>query len=130
MNVFEKQIIVTEAHLDAMQHVNNVAYLQWVQDVARDHWECRVPREERTKYAWVVLDHFIEYKQSALLGDTVLVKTYVAGWQGATSVRIVEMYRGDQQVLLAKAKTTWCLLNRESLRPARIPENIMHLFAS
>ncbi|WP_340063377.1 thioesterase family protein [Ascidiimonas aurantiaca] len=130
MNVYEKQIMVTEAHLDAMQHVNNVTYLQWVQDVARDHWEHLISEEERTKYAWVVLDHFIEYKQSALLGDTVLVRTYVAGSQGATSVRIVEMYRGDGEILLAKAKTTWCLLNRENLRPARIPEKIMHFFAS
>ena len=37
MEHFEQTIEVTEAHLDELQHVNNVQYLQWVQDIASAH---------------------------------------------------------------------------------------------
>jgi acyl-CoA thioester hydrolase len=46
--------------------VNNVVYLQWVQDVAEQHWNESTDSALREKLAWVVVNHFIEYKARLL----------------------------------------------------------------
>ena len=35
---FEIQITVTDQDIDELNHVNNVVCLQWVQDIANQHW--------------------------------------------------------------------------------------------
>ena len=37
MTSFEQTLTVTSDHLDELKHVNNVQYLQWVQDIAGAH---------------------------------------------------------------------------------------------
>lgn len=37
MQLFEQIITVTDQHLDSFGHVNNIVYLQWMQDVAWAH---------------------------------------------------------------------------------------------
>ena len=124
--VFEKDISVVKEHLDELQHVNNVTYLQWVQDVARAHWNALSNQEINDKYYWVVLKHTIEYKGQALLGDQILAKTFVSKNEGPKSTRHAEFYKEGK--LLVKAETEWCLLDRKSHRPKRIPEEIATLF--
>lgn len=128
MQVFKKCITVTKDDLDELEHVNNVRYLQWVQDVAKVHWENNVTKEILDQYFWVVVSHFIEYKSSALLNDNILLKTYVTKSEGVTSTRIVEMYLQDNNKLLAKAETKWCLMNKTTKRPTRINSEIANLF--
>ena len=38
MTPFEIEMIVSEKDIDHLNHVNNVVYLQWVQDIATKHW--------------------------------------------------------------------------------------------
>ena len=44
-----------------MNHVNNVVYLQWVNDISEKHWNWLASPELRAKYFWVVLRHEIDY---------------------------------------------------------------------
>jgi acyl-CoA thioester hydrolase len=37
--VYEKQIKVTEEHIDQNNHVNNVQYVHWVEEAAAEHWD-------------------------------------------------------------------------------------------
>jgi acyl-CoA thioester hydrolase len=37
-NHYKKTIIVLPEHLDDINHVNNVVYVQWMQDIAGEHW--------------------------------------------------------------------------------------------
>ena len=103
MQVFEKKITVQQDDLDELDHVNNVRYLQWVQDIAKAHWQQNVNKEILDKFFWVVISHYIEYKGAALLNDEILLKTYVTRSEGVTSTRIVEMYRASDDKLLVKA---------------------------
>ncbi|NER13348.1 acyl-CoA thioesterase [Leptobacterium flavescens] len=125
---FEKYIRVVRDDLDDMEHVNNVRYLQWVQDIAKEHWQELASPALRQKYAWVVLSHHIEYKAAALLDDEIRLKTYVERSGGVTSTRIVEMYAKDTSKMIVKAETNWCLLDMESKKPTRIPEEILNIF--
>ena len=128
MQVFEKTINVQSQDLDELDHVNNVRYLQWVQDIAKAHWEQNVTPEILQNFFWVVVSHFIEYKGSALLNDELILKTYVAKSEGFKSTRIVEMYRKSDNRLLVKAETVWCLMSMETKRPTRITPEIANLF--
>ncbi len=128
MQSFEKFITVTRDDLDALNHVNNVRYVQWVNDVATAHWNQKATNEMLKKYAWALIKHNIEYKSAAVLNDVVKLKTYVTKAEGVTSTRIVEMYHNETEDLLVRSETTWCLLNSVNLRPARITTEIVDLF--
>lgn len=128
MKVYEYVIEVTKDDLDALHHVNNVRYVQWVQDAAEAHWRLLATPEMKAKYLWMVLSHQIEYKGQAFSGDKILVKTFVSNSEGATSTRVVEMYKQDNNKLLVRAKTNWCLLSSESKRPLRLNNELIHLF--
>jgi len=126
--IFQHPIKVNAAHLDAMNHVNNVVYVQWVQDAAAAHWNNYASDEVKRKYSWVVMRHEVDYKSPALLDDELIAKTWVESYDGARSIRIVQLLRKKDDKLLAEAKTTWCLLNSETLRPVRVGDDIKEVF--
>lgn len=128
MQTFQQSITVTEDDLDELKHVNNVRYVQWIQDIAKAHWLKNASKVMLDNYFWVVVSHHIEYKSSALLGDVVQLKTYVQNAEGVTSTRCVEMYLQSSDKLLVKAETVWCLMDSTSKKPARIPREIATLF--
>jgi acyl-CoA thioester hydrolase len=128
MQVLEKLITVTKEDLDELNHVNNVRYVQWVNDVAKEHWLQNASEDICKEYFWVLLSHKIEYKNSAVLNDIIKLKTNVIKTEGVTSTRIVEMYLNKTQKLLIKSETKWCLMSSKTLRPIRINSEIANLF--
>ncbi|NVK83774.1 MAG: acyl-CoA thioesterase [Cytophagia bacterium] len=126
--VFEMEIVVQQEHLDEMNHVNNVQYLQWVQDVAKAHWENAAMTHWLAEYAWVALSHHIEYKKPAFLGEELVLKTHVHEFTGVKSVRLVRVFRKETDELLVQSKTEWCMIRKDNLRPVRVPEEIAKPF--
>ena len=129
MKAFEKTLVVQSDDLDDLNHVNNVRYVQWIQDISKEHWQHLTSEELQQRFIWVVLNHNITYKSPAGLKDTILLKTYIENSKGAISTRVVEMYNAKTNALLVYSKTTWCLLNPETLKPIRITEEIRSIFA-
>ncbi len=129
MAPFEQQIVVTEAHLDELQHVNNVQYLQWVQDIAGAHWQSLIAGKKETFGLWVVRSHHIEYKRQAKLGDRLQVVTHVAITKGFLSERRVHFYLAETDALVAQCSTQWCYLDPTTQKLRRIPEEIHALFS-
>lgn len=130
MERFEKGITVVQEDLDDLEHVNNVRYVQWIQDISKEHWQSAAPNELQAGIIWVVKNHNIEYVSSAVLGDAILIKTFIAETKGAISVRCVEMYNDKTNQLLVRSLTEWCLLNALTLKPIRISEAIKKVFAT
>ena len=129
MNTFEQSILVEENHLDELQHVNNVQYLQWVQDIAAAHWQHLI-RDNPTEFGlWVVRSHHIEYKRQAKLGDQLRVVTHVALTEGFLSERRVRFFLGDLNTLVAQCSTQWCYLDPTTQKLLRIPEEVHAIFA-
>jgi acyl-CoA thioester hydrolase len=122
--LFQQTITVGEQHLDDLDHVNNVVYLQWVQDVAKAHWAVLSNDALNRKYAWVVLRHELDYQRSAKRGDVLTVNTWVGETGGYRSVRHVEIRSADGANVVT-AKTIWCLIDAVSFRPVRIREDIL-----
>ena len=128
--IYQAEIIVTQDDLDELNHVNNVVYLRWVQDVAASHWKSLASQEIQDKYFWVALRHEIDYRAPAFLNDEITAKTWVQDYEGVKSTRIVQMIRKHDDRLLAEAKTTWCLLSYQNNKPARIGDEIRNVFLS
>ena len=125
MKVYEHSIQVHPEDIDEMEHINNVVYVRWVQEVAAAHWNHRATTTLKEKYAWVVLRHEIDYKNPGFLLDKIRGTTWVGAYNGARFDRYVKIITENK--ILAEAKTTWCLLNAKNLRPTRIPEDIIAL---
>ena len=118
---------VLPEHIDALGHVNNVQYLYWVQDAAHNHWEALIQNIDKPLGVWVVRSHSITYKQPALEGDKLTLKTYVKQSRGVLSERIVEIFNAEQK-LLAVCSTQWCYINPINQKPEMIPNTVLELF--
>jgi acyl-CoA thioester hydrolase len=128
VQVFQKTITVSEEDIDDLNHVNNVRYVQWVQDIAKDHWLTYVTKDILDNYSWFLVNHFIEYKNQALLGDTLLLKTYVPKIDAVSTIRHVEIINAKTNKLIVKSKAKWCLIDNKTQRPTRIIPEIAELF--
>lgn len=114
-----------EAHdLDERAHVNNVVYVQWVQDAAAAHWATLAPQGAADEVAWVALRHEIDYLKPALLGDEIDVATWVGVAEGLSFERFTEIRRRSDGVLLARARTLWCPVDARTGKPRRVSAEI------
>jgi acyl-CoA thioester hydrolase len=127
MVFFETKYTVKSSHIDELNHVNNVVYLQWIQDIANLHWTQLKKSEDTTDYVWVVIRHEIDYVGQALLGDSIVAKTWVGETGGIRSIRHVEFYKNNK--LIVKAQTMFCLVNSKSFKPTRITDQILMMLA-
>ena len=93
--------------------------------------------------------HFIEYLVPALLGDTILIRTWVADMGKVTSRRRFLILRGGDprrgaserraqaergnevdagETVLAKAETNWAFVDYRTGSPKRIPPDVSRAF--
>jgi acyl-CoA thioester hydrolase len=127
---FEKRITAEAADIDELGHVNNAAWVRWIQDIATAHWEAVAPEAHRTAYVWVVTRHEIDYLRAALPGETVLARTWVEDApRGARFDRHME-FIGEDGKTRVRAKTTWAIIDKGSGRPLRVPPEVAAPFLS
>jgi acyl-CoA thioester hydrolase len=134
MNIAEKNLIysyefqVQESDIDQLNHVNNVVYVQWIQDAAIKHWSTVAPEKAQKDYVWVIVRHEIDYRKPGKSGDQIHIKTWVLNASGISSVRQVQIFRKKDMQLLVESKTTWCMLDAKTHRPVRITNEIRNIF--
>lgn len=127
---YELRRRVEPADLDELAHVNNVVYLQWVQEIAIAHWNAIAPDEDRETLAWVARRHEIDYLSPAMLGDTIVVRTWVGEARGLVFERFTEIRRAEDGRVVARAKTEWVPIERASGRPRRVSPAVRALFSA
>ncbi|WP_440881509.1 acyl-CoA thioesterase [Tenacibaculum sp. C7A-26P2] len=125
MNVYEKTQVVQKSEIDQYNHVNNVVYVQWIQDIANEHWQELTKEIEELDYAWFVVRHEIDYIAQALLNDVVIIKTWIGKTEGVKSVRHVEISINSK--LIVRSQTIFCLVDNKTGRPKRITEEVTKL---
>jgi len=128
MKTYSKIVTVTEDDLDDLGHVNNVKYVGWIQDIAKEHWQSAAEQKQLAQFIWVVRNHNITYYAAAMLGDAVEVKTQIKESRASLSVREVHMRNERTNETILKSETQWCLVNPETMKPIRIPEAINAIF--
>ena len=126
----ERIVPVAPEDIDPLGHVNNVVYLRWAQDVAVAHWQAGAPAGAQERLIWVVLRHEVDYKHPARLGDEVKVRTWVGTASRFRFERLTEMTRVQDGRLLARVRTLWCPLDRQTGRPTEVGPEVRALFST
>ena len=130
MTPFEKRITARPEDIDELGHVNNAAWVRWIQDIAVAHWRAVAPADHVERYIWVVTRHEIDYLRAVLPGETVTGRTWVPDPpKGARFDRHME-FVGDDGKPRARAKTTWAILDKATGRPLRVPPEVAAPFLS
>jgi acyl-CoA thioester hydrolase len=121
---FALRITAGDADIDALGHVNNAAWVRWIQDMATAHWHAVAPAAHVDAYVWVVTRHEIDYLRALGPGESVTGRTWVGeAPKGARFDRHVEFVGEDGKVRV-RARTTWAILDKASGRPLRVPAEV------
>jgi len=128
--VFHLEIVVPAEAVDRNRHVNNVAYVQWMQDAAIQHSAATgcTRMTEAIGATWVARMHRIEYLRPAFAGETITVLTWVADFRKVRSLRRYKFIRAADQTVLAQGETDWVLVDAATGRPRGIPGEMAGLF--
>jgi acyl-CoA thioester hydrolase len=128
--VYRVEIIVPAAAVDRNRHVNNVAYVQWMQDAAIQHSAATgcTRMTEEIGATWVARMHRIEYLSPAFAGEAITVLTWVADFRKVRSLRRYKFIRAADQKVLAQGETDWVLVDVATGRPRGIPADMAKLF--
>ncbi|MFL6514538.1 MAG: acyl-CoA thioesterase [Chthoniobacterales bacterium] len=129
VNPFEMEISVLPTDIDEQDHVNNMVYLRWVQEIAIAHWQAVASIEAQSGVAWVVLRHEIDYKRAARIGDEIKLRTWVGKATRLTFERFTEISRKADGQLLAKGRTLWCPVNPATGKPVRVSTDVRTQFS-
>jgi acyl-CoA thioester hydrolase len=129
--IFSHKITIPDNAIDENGHVNNVAYVQWMQDIAIMHSDARGC--DAAKYAeldttWIIRSHHIKYSHPAFAGDQIEVFTWVSDFKNTSSLRKTKFIRNSDKVILAVAETRWVYADRKTGKPKLIDKEVKEAF--
>src|SRR5216684_9234421 len=118
--IFRLDLVVPPEVLDGNRQVNNVVYVQWMQEVAIQHSAITgcTRLTQAAGATWVVRTHLIEYLSPGFAGDSLTVLTWVANFRKVRSLRCYKFIRATDQVVLAQGETDWVFV--DSKRDVRV----------
>ena len=128
--IYRRRFTVPAAAVDPNGHVNNVAYVQWMQEIAVEHYAAMggTAPTQALGATWVVREHKIVYLRPAFAGEEIEVQTWVVNLRRVRSLRSYRFLRTSDGALLVRAETDWVFVDAETGRPRRIPAEIARLF--
>jgi acyl-CoA thioester hydrolase len=131
IEVFDKIFTVNQDHIDQNNHLNNVVYIQWMQDIAIMHSEALGwgYNEYKAKdCSWVVKSHQIKYLRAVALGDQVIIKTWLEKIKNCSCIRKYAFYNSKSEII-AKAETLWIFIGIKTGKPVIVPSDIRNAFS-
>jgi acyl-CoA thioester hydrolase len=124
--VYRFQFTVSDEAIDRNGHVNNVVFVQWMQDAAVRHFLAAGAEAAMAAFGgtWVVRSHRIEYLSPVHGGDRLEVQTWVEEYRRVRSLRRYEFIRLVDGSVAARGETEWVFVDADTHRPMAIPEEI------
>lgn len=118
--------------LDSGQHVNNAVYLSYIQEcgvrVADAHgWS--MARMSANGFGIIARRHIVEYRQPAILGDSLEVATWVSDAKRSTARRHFVVSRIEDGEILFRCNSLYVWVDIQSGKPIRIPVDFLSDFA-
>jgi len=131
-NIYSKTFIIPANAIDENGHVNNVAYVQWMQDIAVEHYESigGTNPMQLVGATWVVREHRIEYLLPAFAGEEIEIKTWVENIRRVRSLRKYEFIRKTDGKALVRGETDWVFVDVQTGAPRAIPDEVSKVFAA
>ena len=117
--------------IDVNRHVSNLAYVQWMQDIAIEHsaaagWT--MARYLELGAGWVVRSHFIEYLRPVFEGDVLSVHTWVPRFDQRSTPRRYLFVRESDRAVVAQAETRWVFVDLTTGRRRPLPSELIDAF--
>lgn len=112
--------------LDAMQHLNNAVYPSYAEEVAMqlaDHFGWSFEEWLDDGLAFVARRHRIQYQLPATYKDTLEIATWLYNVRRTSATRYYAFHRLSDGKLLAQMETLWALLDLQTGKPTRLPED-------
>ena len=126
---YSKTITVPKEVIDGNGHVNNVVYVQWMQDIAVEHYSSiGGVKAQGPESTWVIREHKIEYFLPAFAGEEIEVRTWVENVRRVRSLRKYEFVRKSDNKVLVKGETDWVFVDVKTGRPQAVPEEVIRVF--
>lgn len=124
--VYRTVFTVPAEAIDVNGHVNNVRYVQWMQDVAVAHWRSVGGEElnEKLGCTWVARSHRIEYLKPSFEGDEIEGITWIETLSRVRSKRRYAFRRVGEERPLAQGETDWVFIDFQTGHPHAIPREV------
>lgn len=122
-STFDLLRTVAAEHIDVLGHVNNVVYVQWMQDVATAHVDAiglGLTQYLELKHAMVAVEHQVQYRKAALEGDQLVLRTWLSDLNALYSIRQYAFYRAADHSILFTGQTKWACVEIATGRPKRL----------
>jgi len=128
--IFIYSFTIPENVIDENGHVNNVAFVQWMQDAAIRHGQQWLADYNgyNPNTTFVAREHRIEYLLPTFLGEEIEVRTWLNEARRVRLHRRYEFMRKSDGKVVAKGETDWVYVDVKTGRPMAIPANILELF--
>ena len=131
MRIFTRHFEVPAEAIDGQGHVNNIAYVAWMQEVAIEHsaalgWP--MERYRSIGAGWVVRSHFIEYLRPAFAGDRIVVYTWLPEFSQRSTPRRYAFLREGEARPLVRAETQWVFIDLANGRRRGLPDELIAAF--
>ena len=127
---YSKILSILKDVIDENGHVNNVTYVQWMQDIAVEHYSSIGGVEAQgPESTWVVREHRVEYFLPAYEGEEIEIRTWVENIRRVRSLRKYEFIRKLDGKVLVKGETDWVFVDVKTGSPRAVPEAVIKVFA-
>ena len=128
-SIYSKIFSIPKTAIDENGHVNNVAYVQWMQDIAVEHYSSIGGIQAQGPDAtWVVREHRVEYLLPAFEGDEIEIRTWVENIRRVRSLRKYEFARKSDGKVLVRGETDWVFVDVKTGSPRAIPDEVSKVF--
>lgn len=130
-DIFDLKKTVNSAEIDQLGHVNNVVYVAWMQEVATAHIEVLglgLNDFLTLQHAMVAVEHHVQYRKPAFLGDEIILRTWLSGIDALYSYRQYAFFRASDRALLFMGSTKWACVELKSGRPKRMSPTFLNAY--
>ncbi|MFS0515186.1 acyl-CoA thioesterase [Nostoc sp. UIC 10607] len=122
---------VRHYEMDALGHVNNAVYQNYLEQAAIEHSEylgLTLDVYRQVGGVFVMRRVEIDYLRPAVAGDTLEVTTWLKEMRGTRALRCYEIRKQNQDNLLVTAEALWVWVDAQTMRPRPIPSVMLDKF--
>lgn len=122
---WQMSISVTTQHIDALGHVNNQVYLDWMLQAANRHAQAvglDFATQQKMGKVMVAREHQMTFLKSCFKQDQLVIGTWVGERLGCCQrLRHYEIFRLSDQQKVFSGQTAWACMQLKHYKPCRLP---------
>ncbi|MBF2064984.1 MAG: acyl-CoA thioesterase [Calothrix sp. C42_A2020_038] len=133
MERFQTLLRVRHYEMDALGHVNNAVYQNYLEQAAIEHSESlgfNFELYQELGDVFVMRRVEIDYLRPAVASDTLEITTWLEEIRGTRARRCYEIRKQNQDELLVTAEALWVWVDTKTMRPRPIPDILLNKFSS